>query len=152
MDSPPDGRPAHFNPDPPAEDYVPLAAAAVGMAVLAGAVVEAVVLLGVRGLVAQDIPTAQPDPTRPAGLLLLLGTLAACATAVLSCWAALSPLPTYRRGGLSILTAFAVVILALLFAPLNQFAGPVGLAVAAAACGVGAWLLARRVAALRRGA
>ncbi len=152
MGSAPGARPPHFNPDAPTEDYVPLAAAALGMSILAGAAVEAVVLLSVRGLVAQTLPSGPPDPAHPAGILLLFGTLAACGTAVVSCWAALAPLPPYRRGGLSLLTAFAVVILALLFAPVNEYTGPLGLATAAALASLGAWRLGRRVAALRRAA
>lgn len=142
-------RPPHFNPDAPTEDHVPLAASALGMSILAGATIVAVVLLGVRGVVAQAPPTDAPSPFQGAGLLLLVGTLAACATAVATCWMALAPLPTYRRGGLSLVTGLAVVVAALLFAPVHALFGPVGLAGAAIVTGVGAWLLLRRVARLR---
>jgi len=144
-------RPAHFNPDAPTEDYVPLAASALGMSILAGATIAAVVLLGVRGLVAQAPPTDSPNPFQGAGLLLLVGTLAACGTAVITCWTALAPLPTYRRGGLSLVTGLAVVVAALLLAPVHAIFGTIGLAGAAIATGLGAWALLRRVTRLRRG-
>lgn len=144
-------RPAHFNPEPPAEDYIPLAASALGMSILAGATIAAVVLLGVRGLVAQAVPTDSPNPLHGPGLLLLVGTLAACGTAVVSCWAALAPLPTYRRGGLSLVTGFAVVVAALLLTPVHALFGPPGLVGAAVVTGFGAWLLLRRVVRLRGG-
>jgi len=131
---------------------VPLAAASIGFGITLGAAIAAVVLLGVRALVSAAPPTDQPDPTQPAGLLLVFGTLTACAVAGLACWTALSPVPTYRRGGLSMVTAFATFVLALLMAPVNEFGGPVGLAIAALLCGAAAWALGRRIARLRQGA
>ncbi len=144
-------RPEHFNPEAPTEDYVPLAAASIGLGLAVGATIAAVVLLGVRALVAQAPPTDQPDPTQPAGLLLVFGTLSACAIAGLSCWTALAPVPLYRRGGLSMVTAFATFVLALLMAPVNELGGPIGLAAAALLTGTAAWALGRRVARLRQG-
>jgi len=142
-------RPQHWNPEAPTEDYIPLAGAAVGCSILLGASIMAVVLLGVRGLVAQAPPTDQPNPMQPAGLLLILGTLGACVAAATACWAALSPLPTYRRGGLSMVSAFAVFVVALLLAPVNELGGAAGLALAAVVCGAGAWALGRRILRLR---
>lgn len=109
----------------------------------------AVILLGVRGLVATAPPTAQPDPMAPAGLLLIYGTLGACIAAGTACFAALSPLPTYRRGGLSMVTAFAVFVAGLLLAPVNAWFGPVGLAAVGLLAAAGAWALGRRVLLLR---
>ena len=145
-------RPEHWNPDAPTEDYVPLAAASVGFGILLGTALIAGVLLGVRALIAQAPPTTTPDPTQPAGVLLIFGTLGGCAAAAVSCWAAMSPVPTYRRGGLSMVAAFATFVMALLLAPVNELGGPVGLAVAAALCGGGAWMLGRRIHGLRGGA
>jgi len=109
----------------------------------------AVVLLGVRGLVAQAPPTDRPNPMQPAGLLLIVGTVGACVAAATVCWAALSPLPTYRRGGLSMVTAFTVFVVALLLAPVNEWFGPAGLGATAVLTAVGAWALGRRVRQLR---
>jgi len=154
MTLPPDNRPPHFNPEAPTEDYVPLAAAGAGLGILVGTVVVAVALLGVRGLVAQAVPTGQPgqpDPMQPAGLLLIAGTLGGCVIAATTCFAALAPLPLYRRGGLSMVVGFATFVVALLLAPVYQLAGPVGLGATAMAATAGAWALARRVQRLRAG-
>jgi hypothetical protein len=147
----PGERPPHFNPEAPTEDYVPLAAAAVGLGILVGTVVVAVSLLGVRGLVAQAAPTDQPDPMQPAGLLLILGTFGGCVVAATTCFAILAPLPTYRRGGLSMVVAFATFVVALLLAPVYQIAGPLGLGLTAMLATAGAWALSRRVRRLRTG-
>ena len=144
-------RPLHWNPEAPTEDYVPLAGASIGFGLLLGTALVAAVLLAVRALVAQAPPTDQPDPNQPAGLLLIFGTLGACGIAGLSCWTAMSPVPTYRRGGLSMVTAFATFVMALLLAPVNELGGPGGLAVVAAACGSGAWAFGRRIRRLRAG-
>jgi hypothetical protein len=142
-------KPEHFNPLAPTEDYVPLAYAAIGFGILLGTAVAAVALLGVRALVASAPPNPAPDPTQPAGLLLLFGTLGACALAGISCWTALAPVPTYRRGGLSMVTTFATFVMALLLAPVNQLAGTAGLGATALLAGLGAWALGRRITRLR---
>jgi hypothetical protein len=145
----PGEKPPHFNPEAPAEDYVPLAAASVGLGILVGTLVVAVALLGVRGLVARAAPTDQPDPMQPAGLLLILGTFGGCVIAATTSFALLAPLPAYRRGGLSLVVAFATFVVALLLAPVYQLAGPVGLGLTAMAATVGAWTLSHRVRRLR---
>ena len=85
----------------------------------------------------------------PAGLLLIFGTLATCFAAGTACFAALSPLPTYRRGGLSLVTTFAVFVAGLLLAPVNALFGAAGLGAVAVLAGMGAWALGRRVVRLR---
>jgi hypothetical protein len=109
----------------------------------------AAILLGVRGLVATAPPTAQPDPLAPAGLLLIFGTIGSCIAAGTACFAALSPLPIYRRGGLSMVTAFAVFVAGLLLAPVNAWFGLPGLGAVALLTAVGGWALWRRVLRLR---
>ncbi len=106
-------------------------------------------LLAVRGLVSRAPPTDQPDPMQAAGLLLILGTLTACVAAGTVCWSLLSPLPAYRRGGLSMVTAFTVFVVALLLAPVNELLGPAGLGGVAVLAGLGAWALRRRALRLR---
>ncbi len=144
-------RPEHWNPLAPTEDYVPLAWASIGFGILLGTALVAAVLLGVRALIAQAPPADNPDPTQPAGILLIWGTLGACFIAGLSCWTAMSPVPTYRRGGLSMVTAFATIVMALLLAPVNELAGPAGLGAVALVCGALAWRLGRRIPGLRGG-
>jgi hypothetical protein len=145
MQQPSTERPEHWNPEAPTEDYIPLAGASLGFGILLGTALIAGVLLGVRALVAHGPPTDQPDPNQPAGLLLIFGTLGACGIAGLSCWTALAPVPTYRRGGLSMVTAFATFVMALLLAPVNELGGPIALAAAAVLCGAGAWYFGRRI-------
>jgi hypothetical protein len=142
-------RPEHWNPLAPTEDFVPLAWTSIGFGILLGTALVAVVLLGVRALVAQGPPTDTPDPGQPAAVLLIFGTLGACALAGISCWTAMAPVPTYRRGGLSMVAAFATIVMALLLAPVNELAGPVGLGGVALVCGALAWRLGKRIQALR---
>jgi hypothetical protein len=149
MVQPSNDRPKHFNPEAPQADYVPLAWASMGFGILLGTAIAAAVLLAVRALVAQGPPTDQPDPSQPAALLLIIGTLGACGVAGLSCWTALAPVPTYRRGGLSMVTAFATFVMALLLAPVNELGGPAALAAVALLGGTGAWALGRRAMRLR---
>lgn len=142
-------RPEHWNPEAPTEDYVPLAWASIGFGILLGTALVAAVLLGVRALIAQAPPTDTPNPNQPAAVLLVFGTLGACALAGISCWTAMAPVPTYRRGGLSMVTAFATIVMALLLAPVNELAGPAGLGVVALGCATLAWRLGKRIQALR---
>jgi len=142
-------RPAHFNPEAPTEDYIPLAAATAGFAVLLGTALIGLALLGVRGLVAQAPPTSAPDPLQPAGVLLLAGTLGGVLAAGFTTWALLAPLPTYRRGGLSMVTAFATFVAALLLAPVNHYLGLGGLVVVIALAAIGCWALGRQISRLR---
>ncbi len=144
-------RPEHWNPIAPTEDYIPLAWASIGFGILLGTALVAAVLLGVRALVSQAPPTETPDPSQPAALLLIFGTLGACGVAGMSCWTAMAPVPTYRRGGLSMVTAFATIVMALLLAPVNELAGPLGLGAVVVVCGALAWRLGRRVQELRTG-
>jgi hypothetical protein len=149
MQEPKGERPEHWNPVAPAEDYIPLAWASIGFGILLGTALVAVVLLGVRALIAQAPPTGTPDPGQPAAVLLIFGTLGACATAGIACWTAMAPVPTYRRGGLSMVTAFATIVMALLLAPVNEIGGPAGLGVVAVVSAVLAWRLGRRIRELR---
>jgi hypothetical protein len=144
-------RPAHFNPDAPTEDYVPLAVAAAGFAVLLGTALIGLALFGVRGLVAKAGPAPTPDPLQPAGLLLLVGTLGGVLAAASTTWALLAPLPLYRRGGLSMVTAFATFVAALLLAPVNHYFGLAGLAGVIILAAGGCWALGRRLGRLRGG-
>ena len=110
---------------------------AAGLAVISSTV--AVVGL-VRG------PATGPAPDLGAPLALLLaGTMGGLLLAGVVTWHLLTPIDSaYRRGGLSMVSSFATVILMLVTMPLNQAvgrAGLLGLTAVAAAAGL---LLARR--------
>jgi len=95
-----------------------------------------------------------PGPTMAAGpafYLLVFGTLGGLVLAGVVAWGLLPPIiSTYRRGGISIVTAFATVLPMLLCMVANQLAGRaglVGLAVLALALAIGLGTQARRVGA-----
>ena len=65
-------------------------------------------------------------------------------------WTLLAPVrSTYRRGGLSFVSAFATAAGMLVTMPVNQLAGRTGLVGIVALCGVVALLLSRRLSAVR---
>jgi hypothetical protein len=77
--------------------------------------------------------------------LLVGGTLAGVLLAAFSAWHMLEPVgSTYRRGALSIVAAFATVLVMLVCMPVHQRFGRGGLFGLLAVCGVAALLLARR--------
>jgi len=77
--------------------------------------------------------------------VLLWGTLAGITLAAVVAWRLLSPLGSaYRRGGLSLVSAFATVIAMLACIPVNQALGRTGLAGLVALSLVLSLLLARR--------
>jgi hypothetical protein len=96
--------------------------------------------------------TPPPNPASgPAFYLLMLGTLFGLVLAGAVAWRLLAPvLSTYRRGGLSLVTAMATVLPMLLCMAANQLAGRTGLVALALAAVLAALVLAglaRRVAA-----
>lgn len=77
--------------------------------------------------------------------LLTGGTLAGTLLAAFMAWRLLTPIEsTYRRGALSIVCAFATVLLMLVCIPVNQLLGRTGLVLMLGLCGIAAMLLARR--------
>ena len=77
--------------------------------------------------------------------LLVGGTLAGVLVAAYSAWHLLAPVgSTYRRGALSIVAAFATVLVMLICMPVHQLWGRAGLIGLLATCGVAALILARR--------
>jgi hypothetical protein len=107
-------------------DPLGLAAGAVGSAVALGLAVVTATTLAVDAL----RPSASRAPDLGALFQLLLwGTLAGVAIAGVVAWRLLAPLPSaYRRGGLSLVSAFATVIAMLVCIPVNQTLGRPGLA------------------------
>jgi hypothetical protein len=102
-----------------------LALLAMGSAVATGLATVSATVLGVD-LLRSDDPTA-PQLGAPL-YLLFFGTLAALLCAGIVAWRLLSPVvSTYRRGGLSIVSAFGTVVAMLLCIPAHQLAGRPGL-------------------------
>ena len=87
---------------------------------------------------------------RPADLdlsfyLLVGGTLSGILLAAYAAWRLLAPVGSaYRRGGLSIVSAFATVLLMLVCIPVNELWGRPGLLLLLGISGVTAVLLGRR--------
>jgi hypothetical protein len=77
--------------------------------------------------------------------LLVGGTLAGILLAAYSAWHLLAPVgSTYRKGALSVVTAFATVLFMLICMPINQLFGRSGLLALLALWGVAALILGRR--------
>ena len=123
-------------------DPLGLAASAVASAVALGLAVVTATTLAVDALRPSGGRT--PDLGAPFQLLLW-GTLAGIAIAGVVAWRLLAPLPSaYRRGGLSLVSAFATVIAMLVCIPVNQTLGRPGLAGLIAVSLAISALLARR--------
>ena len=77
--------------------------------------------------------------------LLIGGTLGGIVLAAYSAWHLLEPVgSTYRRGALSIVAAFATILVMLICMPVHQLFGRTGLLALLATCGVAGLFLARR--------
>jgi hypothetical protein len=128
-------------------DPVRLALLAMGSGMAFGLAAVSLTVLGV-----DLVRPATPTPAFAAGpvfYLLVFGTLGGLVLAGVVAWLLLAPiLSTYRRGGLSVVTAFATVLPMLLCMAANQLAGRAGLAALAGAAFLLAILLAARA---RRG-
>ncbi|HKT59805.1 MAG TPA: hypothetical protein VJQ46_07120 [Gemmatimonadales bacterium] len=107
-------------------DPVRLALLAMGSGMAFGLAVVSLTVLGV-----DLVRPATPPPdlaSGPAFYLLMFGTLLGLVLAGAVAWRLLAPvLSTYRRGGLSLVTAMATVLPMLLCMIANQLAGRAGL-------------------------
>lgn len=107
-------------------DPVRLALLAMGSGMAFGLAAVSLTVLGV-----DLVRPATPPPNVAAGpafYLLVLGTLGSLILAGVVAWRLLAPiLSTYRRGGLSLVTALATVLPMLLCMVANQVAGRAGL-------------------------
>ena len=127
------------------EDLVGLAIRSVAVAIARGTAVVALTLWGVQRLLAGAPASDSPVVRGPAPLLLLFGTVGALCLSGGVAWRRLAPIESYyRRGGLSIISAFGTFLMAVLAAPLHHFAGPAGLLALALAAGATAAMLSRR--------
>lgn len=123
-------------------DPLGLAAGAVGSAVALGLAVVTATTLAVDTM--RPAAGGSPDLDVPF-YLLLWGTLAGIALAGVLAWRLLSPLQSaYRRGGLSMVSAFATVLAMLVCIPVNQLLGRPGLAALIALSLLVSFALARR--------
>lgn len=103
-----------------------LALLAMGSAVAFGLATVSATVLGVD-LLRSDAPTAGPQLGAPL-YLLFFGTLGGLFCAGVVAWRLLAPVVSlYRRGGLSIVSAFGTVVVMLLCIPAHQLAGRAGL-------------------------
>ena len=123
-------------------DPIGLAAASAGSGMGAGLAVISITVAAL-GLARPPI-AASPELGLPL-TLLLAGTLGGLLLAGITTWHLLGPIvPTYRRGGLAMVSSFATVVLMLVTMPLNQLAGRAGLLALGAVAALVALLLARR--------
>ena len=127
------------------EDLVGWAIRSVVFAIATGTALVALTLWGVQRLLAGAPPSELPTVSGPAPILLLLGTMGALCLSAGLAWRRLAPVDSYfRRGGLSILSAFGTFLMAVLAAPLHHFAGATGLMALALVAGAVAAAVARR--------
>jgi hypothetical protein len=127
------------------DDLIGLAIRSVALAIAAGTALVALTLWGVQRLLAGAPASDLPVVSGPAPALLLLGTMGAVCLSGALAWRRLGPIDSYyRRGGLSILSAFGTFLMAVLAAPLHYFAGAIGLLALALVAGAAAAGLARR--------
>lgn len=123
-------------------------AAALTSAVSAGLLVITATVLAVDALQ----PSGRPGNLDLSFYLLVGGTLAGILLAAAAAWRLLAPVESiYRRGGLSIVCAFATVLLMLICIPVNQLLGHTGLILLLGFCGITAIFLARRARRLGAG-
>jgi uncharacterized membrane protein len=116
-----------------------------GCAVSLGLLVITATVLGVDAL------RSSPGNASVAGAFYLLagGTFAGIFLAVYTAWRLLRLPSAYRRGGLSLVSGFATVLLMLICIPVHQLFGRNGLLILLALSGGLAALLGRRAAGVR---
>lgn len=114
-------------------------------AVVASAVSAGLLAITATVLVVDALRTDQGAGDRDLSFYLLVGgTLTGILLAACAAWRLLAPVGSvYRRGGLSIVCAFATVLLMLICIPVNQLMGRSGLLVLLGLSGLAALLLAR---------
>jgi len=116
---------------------------AMGSGVAFGLTVVSLTVLGVDFLRTQT-PDAAPQAGAPL-YLLFFGTLTGLVVAGLITWRLLAPiLSLYRRGGLSVVSGLATVLVMLLCIPVHQLAGRAGLLTLAVLAALASLVLARR--------
>jgi predicted signal transduction protein with EAL and GGDEF domain len=123
--------------------------AVVACSVSIGLMVITATVLGVDAL----RTASEPGNINSSFYLLVGGTLSGILAAAYTAWQLLAPVGSaYRRGGLSMVCAFATILLMLICIPVHQLLGRTGLLVLQGLSGVVAFILARRVRRLGAGA
>jgi hypothetical protein len=124
-------------------DPIRLTLLAMGSAIAFGLALVSATVIGVD-LLRAGAPS-QPASGGAPLYLLFFGTLAGLCAAGAVAWRLLAPiLSTYRRGGLSLASAFATVVVMLLCIPVHQIAGRAGLIGLGITALLVAFLLGRR--------
>ena len=114
-------------PLPAGVDLLGLGLRALGFAVLVGAAAITGVIWGVQSLHPAG-GTSGPAAAGTAFYLLIFGTIGAMALAAVTAWFVLRPVDSwFRRGGLSIVSAFFAFVLSLVTLPANAIFGRLGL-------------------------
>ena len=128
------------------EDRVGLAFLAMAISVSIGIGLVTVALWVVSTLLA-DMPAGDTPVIDGAPFYVLVGgTMLGVAAAGLITWMLLAPVQsTYRRGGLSLVSAFTTAAGMLVAMPINQLAGRTGLVGLVVVSGLVALLLSRRL-------
>lgn len=146
MTTPPPS-PHPLGADAPARDYVGLAMAAMGLAIVAGTAILAVVTWTVRTVQAYQ-PPPPPGELGLAGTVLLGGTMVGLLVSAAIVWMALTPVRSpYRQGGLAMATVFATILVAFIATFVaDNFLGRTGLLILAGLASVVAWMASRAVA------
>lgn len=124
-------------PVDPTRDRPGLVLQAILGATLAGTSSVALVLWGVRTILAQAPASDQPVATGPAFPLLIGGVLASTFLAAAVAWYRLAPLTAaWRRGVFAMISAIATVIAALAATPVDFYFGRSGLLATSISAGV----------------
>ena len=132
--------------DPDAPDQLGLAAQAMLFGVLFGTAVIAAVSWGVRTLQAGRPVPATPDPASGVALLILAGELGGAFAGGAAAWLLMAPIDSiYRRGGLTMVTAFATLVVSLIGIPVDIWLGRSGLLALSGFCALGCLWLSRRL-------
>lgn len=141
---------------PPGPDPVAVAFGGLGVGLCLGLAGQAIVTWVVRTILLDSPPSPTPDPSSPAFLVLLGGTLAGIVIAGAATWTLLAPIRNpWRQGMLSMVSglgSFALAVIVITLLPFYRAYGrPALLVIAAVALGL-ALLLGRRLALRLRGA
>lgn len=147
MTGTPPPSPHPLGADAPTQDYVGLAMAAMGLAIMAGTAVIAVVTWTVRTVQAYQ-PAPPAGELGLAGTVLLAGTMLGLLVSAAIVWTALTPVRSpYRQGGLAMATVFATILVSFIATFVaDNFLGRTGLLILTGVASVIAWMAARAVA------
>ena len=132
--------------EPAAPEHVGLAIRAVGTGILAGLSTISAVMWLVRTLQVTGRVPAAPGPSDSIANLILFGWIGSGFLSALTAWGLMSPIASaYRRGAFAMVAGLAMLLVAMITAPVDQLLGRWGLLGLAAAAGLLFLFLLRRV-------